>query len=268
MPVDLRGIRSDPLCPARLEERDEVAVGVDVGVRAGHRDLAHELGMGGEQRPEPAVTGQGSDELERRPSDEHRVTATVPAVVCRDGEGPRQIDAGRQQRAHHVGGQLRLVTQDQQGAANTGIDGRHAHLDRARQAARWVRIADAPFAPPSDGVLDRVGVDAKDDDDVVQPRRRQRVEDVLQDRPPLERRNQLAAPEPRTGSGREYDRRDLVGTHELGLVGPAGSVGVEQPRRRLATPAAGRLCPHPSPRHDLDRGVALARRVLDERDEP
>ena len=59
----------------------------------------------------------------------------------------------------------------------------------------------------------------EDDDDVVDPGRRERVEDVLEDRPPADRRQQLAATEPRPGARRE-DESDRPSAH-AGIFAPA-----------------------------------------------
>ena len=60
-----------------------------------------------------------------------------------------------------------------------------------------------------------------DDDDVLEPGRRERVQDVLEDRPAADRRQELAAAEPRPGARRQDEPT------------------VASPRRRSQPPTSG-----------------------------
>ena len=133
-------------------------------------------------------------------------------------------------------------------------------LDRPRAGSR-VHGRGAPTRQSIDASM-KLGVVAEHDDDVVDARRGEPVEHVLQDRPALERRQELAPTEPRAGTGREDDgrRRQLDAS---GSSSPSNSPGVRSDRRPV-----GGFGAHPPAGHDVDRRVALAGRVLDQRDDP
>ena len=59
--------------------------------------------------------------------------------------------------------------------------------------------------------LDVVGVVAQHDDRLVQTGLGEPIEHVLEDRPALDRREQLVSTEPRSGPGSQHDRDDPVG---------------------------------------------------------
>ncbi len=224
MPVDLLAVLADPRGPALLQQADEIGPGVDVGVLARDRDLADEVGMRGEQRSEPAVTGGLPDQAECGPPEQDRV---APAVVGidRDDDRAAVVRRGVEDGAYGLDGEEWLVAEDDQGAieataidpfrrAVTGVvERRHTGLERARQAAGRVGIADPPGAPPLDRGLQGVGIVAEDDHDVGEPGRRQSVEDVLEDRATADRREELAAPEPRTRPSRQHEGGDTRTAH-------------------------------------------------------
>ena len=89
----------------------------------------------------------------------------------------------------------------------------------ARQAALRGRVHDAAFRAPGHRGLDRRRVVAEDDHDLPHPGHGKGVEDVLEDRPAGERRQQLAAPEPRPGARREHEPHRRIG--HTGIFPPA-----------------------------------------------
>ena len=80
--------------------------------------------------------------------------------------------------------------------------------ERTRQPAPGIRVPDAPFAAPLDGLLDRVRVVAEDDDHLGEALGIEGVEYVLQDGTAAQLSQQLHATETRRGPCGEDDRAD------------------------------------------------------------
>ena len=90
-----------------------------------------------------------------------------------------------------------------------------SELDRPRSGS-GLTTRRAP--PPGDRGLDPLRVVPEDDDRLPHPGLGQGVQDVLEDRPPADRRQQLAATEARPGPGRK-DEPDRPVRH-IGIFPP------------------------------------------------
>ena len=105
-------------------------------------------------------------------------------------------------------------------AAGVRTDRFEPDRQRARESALRVGVHDPALRPPLDGSLDGPGVAPEHDDDVIHPGRREGIEDVLEDRPAADRRQQLAAPEARPGARRQHES-DRPSAHP-GIFAPSG----------------------------------------------
>ena len=167
--------------------------------------------MRGEHRPEAAVAGGRRDQPERRSTQEDRVAAAVVGVGRHHDRVGRRV-GGAARRATRPRSRASAGRRATMSAASTSSPrALDPDLERARQAAARIGVPDAALRPPRDRGLDGVGVVAEDDDRLVQAGPREPIEDVLEDRPALDRREQLVTTESRPGPGRQHDRDDPVG---------------------------------------------------------
>ena len=204
--------------PATGTSRDELRV------RGEHRPEAAIAGRLRRARTPRAGAGQGCD----------RASSAYVGDDDRPGRVGRRVEQGpdRRERRRAAGRRGRRARRRRLGSSDRP-NPTWTELDRPRSG---VRVDDAPFAAPGDRGLDRGGVVAEDDDDVLEPGLGERVEDVLEDRPTAERREQLAATEPRRRSGREDDRPSSRHARIVTTV-----AGPSHPARRpAAAPVGGR----------------------------
>ena len=273
------GVRPDPLGPGRLEQRDEVRRACRRrGCARSTGTSRTSSGCAARSGPSPRSpvalatspnAGRASSTGLRPPSSPRSTGTTI-------GPSPRRRRRV-EQRPMTSTHESRLVAEDDERRIDRVRRRRHARAGPSSTGhATGSGFRTRRSRAPVDRVLDRVGVVAQDDDDVTEAGRGERVEDVLQDRPALERRQQLAAPEPRAvlrprgrprpcGLASSHDRRAGRGPGPSPSPSspPSKSPGVGSAARRRVRLAGA----HPSPRHDLDRGVALPGGVLHERDQ-
>ena len=122
----------------------------------------------------------------------------------------------------------RLVPEHDERAIDRAVERLDPDPQRARQAPTGIRVPDAPLAAPLDRLLDGRGVVAEHDDDVSHPCLRDSIQHVLQDRPPLERRQELAAAEPGPRAGREDHRGHRPCRHPA-IAGTRSFIGRPEP---------------------------------------
>ena len=151
-PVDLLGVRPDARGPGRLQQRDEVRARVDVRVAARDvdGDLADQLRMRRDHRPEAAVAGRLGDEPERRAAD------AAPGCARRHpGRPARRWAAPRPaaRRAGHgsprpdtIGWSPSTMSAPSTSPSSASIPIR-TELDNAPTG---IRVPDAALAPPVD----------------------------------------------------------------------------------------------------------------------
>ena len=119
-------------------------------------------------------------------------------------------------RADDLGADRGLVAQHDEHRIGPGIlRGRvEANADRAREPVLRPLVGHASLPPPGDRTLDLRPAIAQDDHDLVEPRRRHRVERVLEHGQAREAGEQLLRPEPRRRAGREHHDHDLHSRHD------------------------------------------------------
>ena len=205
-------------CRARgcVRERGEVGGRIDVGVRAVHRHLDDELRMAREDRAEATVAGDLVEEAERRAADQHRI-GVCAGGIARDGDGVPGI--GGQQRSDDRGIDARLIAQGDKQRLRLGVRASAAAAPRASELER-PRPGSGFTTRDVDGghvtaVLRRRGVAAQHDDEVVDARCADPVDDVLEQRPAVERGKDLRGAEPGGPTSGEDDADDA--THRSGL---------------------------------------------------
>ena len=210
--VHLLAVRPHPPGPGEL---GQVGRAVDVRVGARQRHLPHLLGMRRQPATQALIARQGT--VGHRPEtrrQQHRVAAAIVLVRGRMACGRRRRTAAKDRAT--VSTRSSGWSPSTMSAASTRgaaplLDRSEADLQRRGEATARVGVAHAPFLRQLQGRLHRRSVVAADhDDDLDQARGGQRVEDVLQDRPTLERGQELAAAEPAPGARRQDDRRDGV----------------------------------------------------------
>ena len=172
--------------------------------------------MRGEDRTEPAVAARLVQQREARGAHQHRVAAPVIRVRRHD-DRPIQVRGCVQERADHLGPHGRLVTERDEDGVGPLLHGGSTGRQRAGQPAFWLGIDDPALRPPRDRGLDRGGVGAQDHDDVVDAGLGQAVEGVLEERPAIDRRKELPAPEPGAGARSQHDRSDSALVHRCHL---------------------------------------------------
>ncbi len=160
-----------------------------------------------EERPQATVAGGLGDEAERAPAQQDRVAAAV-GRVARDGDRPVQVDPRADERRERFRRNTRLVSEHDEGRADLRRKSIDPEAQRAREPAARIRIPDAALGSPIDVALDRIGIVPQDHHDVVDPRVGDPIQDVPEHRAAVHRGKQLAAPEPRPGTGREDDGGD------------------------------------------------------------
>ena len=158
-------------------------------------DLGHAIRVGGDDRTEPAVAGRLGHEPEGGPPKQDRVPP-VPGLGRPGRRSTVLVDGRRDEGRDRLDRDQRLVPERDEHRLRVGRDRRESDPQGARQSAFRVGIHHARLPAPRDGVLDRGDVTPEDDDHVVDTGSRERVEDVLEDRPSADRREQLAAAEP------------------------------------------------------------------------
>jgi hypothetical protein len=160
-----------------------------------------------DERPETAIPVRLVDQRERvAPNQDGILPAAV--TIDRDDDRAARLLVGVEQRSHGARRQQRLVAEGDQGCVGVVGQRPDPDLQRARQPVVRCWIHDQPGAPGIDLVLDLIRVAPDDHDDVIELRRLQAFEDVLEDRATLERSEELAAAEARTGAGGEHDGGD------------------------------------------------------------
>ena len=188
----------------------EIGLGVHVGIVADDRDLEHGRGVGRDERTETAIAGGLGDQAEGRGPEQDRVPAAIVGI-CRDDDRARRIVRRVEQRPDHLDRHQGLVAERDENRCRTLADRLEPDPNGAREPALRVRIDHAALRAPGDRVLDGRRVVAEDHDDLPDPGRGKGVEDVLEDRPAGERRDELAATEPRPGASCEHDSHRPIG---------------------------------------------------------
>ena len=237
-PLDLLAVGAHARGPGGLDRPAEVGRRVDVGVGRLDRDLADELGMCLEHRPQPAIAGRLRDQAEGGAADEDRVPAPILRVDRHD-DRPAALHRCVDERADDRGGDERLVAEGDEDRPGVRPDRLEPDLQRARQAAFRVGIDDPARATPVDGGFDPLGIVPEHDHRLPHPGLGQGVQDVLEDRPATDRRQQLAATEARSGPGGKDESHGPIG--HIGIFPPpCGQSSLAAPRP--TTPVAGRRC--------------------------
>ena len=172
--------------------------------------------MRGEDRAEPAVAARLVQQREPGGPHQDRVAAAV-IRVCRHDDRPIRVRGRVQERADHLGPHGRLVTERDEDGVAPLLHGGTTGRQRAGQPAFGLGIDDPALGPPLDRGLDRRGVGAQDHDDVVDAGLGQAVERVLEERPAIDHRQELPAPEPGAGARSQHDRSDPALVHRCHL---------------------------------------------------
>ena len=206
-PFNLLAVGTHAFGPARLDGTGQVLAGVDVRIVPGDRQLEDEIRVRGQHRPEPAIAGRLRHEVERRLAEQHWIPAAIVGIG-RDDHRPFANGRGVHQRPDRRGIHQRLVAEEDQHAVDGRIEGGHPDLEGARQPAPRLRVPDPLLGAPGDRVLDRAGVVPEHHDRLPHTGFGQAIEDVLEQRLAAERREELAAPEARTGAGGEDEGDD------------------------------------------------------------
>ena len=172
--------------------------------------------MRGQDRAESAIAARLVEQREAGPAHQHRVPPAILGIRGHD-DGPGRVDGRREQGFDHVGADHGLVAERDQDRARPGAERGSSDRQRARQAALGRGIDDTPLGAPLDRGLDRGSVRSQHHGHVADARLGEPVEDVLEDRPAVDGREELPAPEPRAGAGGEHDRSDPVVVHPTHL---------------------------------------------------
>ena len=259
MAIDLRVFRPDALGPCRVEQGEQVLSRVDVRV-GGQAGATSTTSPGGrDDRAEAAVAIELVGKGERCSPEQDRVPAGI-AVVARDDDRMRRGRADVEERTDHVGIHGRLVAEHDDAAPASGPTASRPMRDRVGQPAPGcgfrARRSDRHSIEASMKIASSPSTTTTSSMPAAATRSRTccRTGRPSRDARSLPPPNREAAPAARTTA--------VVVAGWLRAV-----VAVEQARCPVGpTPGRGRGA-HPPAGHDVDRGVALAGRVLDERDE-
>ena len=212
--LDLLTVGAHPGSPRGFDRPSQVRGRVDIRVGAVDRDLADELWMRFEDGAEPAVATRFLDQAERGPADEDRVPATIVGVDGHD-DRPTSLLRSLEEGLNDHRRDERLVAEGDKDGLGIRPDRGEPDLERVRQAAFRLRVHDPARVPPIDDVFQTPRVLAQDDHRLLDPRRGQGVQHVLEDRPARDGRQQLAAAEARSRTRGEHESH-----------GPSGHIGI------------------------------------------
>lgn len=202
------------------------------GTRSRHQDMGHRQLL--EHVPGPDITDDVGQQPRPHPSVEgHRMTGTIRipgtgriASVLQRQDHPadrRGVDAGLVREEHDGDAHARIGLQRSQARAHgralpSGVVGIHHDLDgdpppgrtRAGECRPIRTLRAGEGSPARDGIGDVVRVVPDDHHDAVDPRLHGRIDDVMDQRSPLELRQGLGPTEPRRGSRRQHHGGHLV----------------------------------------------------------
>ena len=161
------------------------------------------------QRPEAPVAARRRDEPERRAPEQDRVATTV-VRVDRHHDRPRRHGARGEERADGPPDSRGWSPSTMSAARPSGErldpDAGASSTGRGRGLGCGSGARLATRSPPRCRRRHRRARPR-----LVDAGPREPIEHVLEDRPALDRREELAAPEPRSGAGGQHDRDDPVG---------------------------------------------------------